>query len=139
MALWGTALTAGPHINNPAMDSASAKLAYETIQPATQSREHLTAVEKDLIDALTHRYSWPQPKDQMVNNLAYANAMREVWKKYPGDVDVGVLFADAMMNLRPWDFWTFEGAAQLGKEEIAATLATLFRDGSSLSGSGAFL
>ena len=122
MALWGTAITAGPHINNPAMDSVSARLAYETIQIATHSTEHLTAVEKDLIDALTHRYSWPQPKDQMVNNLAYANAMREVWKKHPKDVDVGVLFADAMMNLRPWDLWTFEGVAQPGTDEIVATL-----------------
>lgn len=122
MALWGTALTAGPHINNPAMDSASARMAYETIQLATHSTEHLTAVERDLVEALTHRYSWPQPADQMVNNLAYSNAMREVWKKYPDDVDVGVLFADAMMNLRPWDFWTFEGVAQPGTDEIVATL-----------------
>lgn len=121
-ALWGKALTAGPHINNPAMDSATAKLAYEAVTLAAQRTAHLTAVEKDLIEALTHRYSWPQPKDQMVNNLAYANAMREVWKKYPADVDVGVLFADAMMNLRPWDLWTYEGTAQPGTEEIVATL-----------------
>ncbi len=122
MALWGTALTAGPHINNPAMDSASAKLAFDMVTKASQHTAHLSAVEKDLVQALTHRYSWPMPTDQMVNNLAYANAMREVWKKHPDDVDVGVLFADAMMNLRPWDLWTFERVAQPGTEEIVATL-----------------
>lgn len=122
MALWGAALTAGPHINNPAMDSASAKLAYDMVTKAKSRTGHLTAVEKDLIEALTHRYSWPMPADQMVNNLAYANAMREVWKKYPNDVDVCVLFADAMMNLRPWDLWTYEGQPQPGTEEIVVTL-----------------
>lgn len=122
MAMWGISLTAGPHINNPAMDSAAAKLAFEMVTEANQHTSHLSSVEQDLVKALTHRYSWPMPTDQMVNNLAYANAMREVWKKYPDDVDVGVLFADAMMNLRPWDLWTFERVAQPGTEEIVATL-----------------
>jgi hypothetical protein len=122
MALWGKALTAGPHINNPAMDSATAKLAYETVTLAAKNAAHLSDVERDLINALTKRYEWPQPKDQMVPNKAYADAMREVWKKYPDDVDVGVLFADAMMNLRPWDLWTPAGEMQPGTDEIVAAL-----------------
>ncbi len=122
MALWGMALTAGPHINNPAMDSTQAKLAYESVTKAAARTAHLTDVEKDLIEALKHRYAWPQPADQMPLNAAYANAMREVWKKYPADVDVGVFFADAMMNLRPWDLWTAEGEMQPGTEEIVSTL-----------------
>ena len=122
MALWGKAITAGPHINNPAMDSTMARVAFETAQAAARRTQHLTEVERDLVMALTKRYQWPQPTDQMVLNQAYADAMREAWKKHPTDVDVGVLFADAMMNLRPWDLWTFEGAPQPGTEEIVATL-----------------
>jgi tetratricopeptide (TPR) repeat protein len=48
--------------------------------------------------------------------------MREVWKKYPKDPDVGALFAEAMMNLRPWDQWTPDGKPQPGTDEIIATL-----------------
>ena len=63
-------------------------------------------VERALIEALGKRYANPQPEDRKPLDEAYANAMREVWKAHPTDPDVGVLFAEAMMDLRPWDQWT---------------------------------
>ena len=48
--------------------------------------------------------------------------MREVWREFPGDADVGALFAEAMMDLRPWDLWTAVGKPQPGTDEIASTL-----------------
>jgi tetratricopeptide (TPR) repeat protein len=48
--------------------------------------------------------------------------MRKVWKANPTDADVGALFAEAMMDLRPWDLWLPDGTPQPGTEEIVATL-----------------
>ena len=56
-------------------------------------------VERALIEALSHRYANPQPEDRAPLDQAYADAMREVWKKFPNDPDVGALFAEAMMDL----------------------------------------
>ena len=53
--------------------------------------------------------------------------MREVWKQYPNDQDVGVLFAEAMMDLRPWDQWTVEGQPNPGTDEILATLDAVLK------------
>jgi tetratricopeptide (TPR) repeat protein len=50
-----------------------------------------------------------------------------VWKKYPKDPDVGALFAEAMMNLRPWDQWTPKGQPNPGTDEILATLEAVFK------------
>ena len=79
-------------------------------------------VEQALIEALSKRYAYPQPEDRAPLDRAYADAMREVWKRFPNDVDVGALFAEAMMDLRPWDQWTLEGQPNPGTEEIIATL-----------------
>ena len=48
--------------------------------------------------------------------------MRQVWQKYPTDADVGALFAESLMDLRPWDLWTADMQPQPGTPEIVATL-----------------
>jgi tetratricopeptide (TPR) repeat protein len=48
--------------------------------------------------------------------------MRQVWQRFPDDADVGALFAESLMDLRPWDLWTPKGEAQPGTEEVVATL-----------------
>jgi tetratricopeptide (TPR) repeat protein len=58
---------------------------------------------------------------------AYAAAMRSVWKAHPNDADVGALFAEAMMDLRPWDLWTPNSQPQPGTEEIVATLEEVLK------------
>ena len=84
-------------------------------------------VERALIEALSKRYANPQPEDRAPLDQAYADAMREVWKKFPKDADVGVFFAEALMDLRPWDQWTPEGEAQPGTEEVLATLDAVLK------------
>jgi tetratricopeptide (TPR) repeat protein len=58
---------------------------------------------------------------------AFADAMRTVWRAYPDDPDAGVLFAEALMDLRPWDFWTAEGKPKPGTEEIVSTLEEVIK------------
>src|SRR5881396_2258027 len=122
MAHWGVALACGPHINSMAVPPPAAELAWKELELAEKNAANASAVERALIDALAKRYANPQPEDRSGLDRAYADAMREVWKKYPKDPDVGALFAEAMMNLRAWDQWTPDGKAQPGTDEILATL-----------------
>ena len=122
MAHWGVALACGPHINSIAVPPPAAELAWKELELAQKNAGNASPVERALIDALAKRYANPQPEDRSGLDRAYADAMREVWKKYPKDPDVGALFAEAMMNLRPWDQWTPDGKPQPGTDEIIATL-----------------
>jgi tetratricopeptide (TPR) repeat protein len=122
MAHWGVALACGPHINSMAVPPPAAELAWKELEPAEKNARNASPVERGLIDALAKRYANPQPEDRSGLDRAYADAMREVWKKYPKDPDVGAFFAEAMMNLRPWDQWTPDGKPQPGTDEIIGTL-----------------
>lgn len=121
MAHWGIALAHGPHINFPMVPPPAAERAWKELGLA-QAAKHVSPVEQALIGALAHRYAEHQPDDRAPLDLAYANAMREVWRQHPDDADVGVLFVESMMDLRPWDQWTPEGQPQPGTDEILATL-----------------
>jgi tetratricopeptide (TPR) repeat protein len=78
-----------------------------------------------LIDALGKRYANPQPEDRKPLDEAYAAAMRDLSARFPQDDDVAALFAESMMNLRPWDLWTPDGKQQPGTDEILRTLETV--------------
>jgi hypothetical protein len=119
MAHWGIALSCGPHINLAVVPPPAAELAWKELALAQQNPEHISPVERDLIEALSHRYANPQPEDRAPLDQAYADAMRTVWQKYPDDPDVGVLFAEAMMDLRPWNQWTPEGQPNQGQRITA--------------------
>jgi tetratricopeptide (TPR) repeat protein len=127
MAHWGIALACGPHINFSLVPPPSAELAWKELGLAQQNAVNASPVERALIDALAKRYANPQPADRAPLDQAYADAMREVWKTYPNDPDVGAFFAEAMMDLRPWDQWTPEGQANPGTDEILATLDTVLK------------
>jgi tetratricopeptide (TPR) repeat protein len=122
MAHWGIALACGPHINAITVSPPEAELAWKELGLAQKNAGNASPVERALIDALAKRYATPQPEDRSGLDRAYADAMREVWKKYPNDPEVGALFAEAMLNLRPWDQWTPDGKPQPGTDEIIATL-----------------
>src|SRR5262245_59743292 len=122
MAHWGVALAAGPHINYALVPPPMAELAWKEVTLAKQYASNASEVEQALIEALSKRYAYPQPEDRSALDQAYADTMREVWKRYPDDVDVGALFAEAMMDLRPWNQWTHEGQPNPGTDEIIATL-----------------
>ncbi len=127
MAHWGMALANGPHINFPMVPPPAAEAAWKELQLAQLNADKASPVEKALIEALSHRYANPQPEDRKPLDEAYAAAMREVWKQFPDDQDVGALFAEAMMDLRPWNQWTLEGEPNPGTEEIVATLDAVLK------------
>ena len=127
MAHWGVALACGPHINFIAVPPPAAELAWNELELAKNNAAHASPVERALIDALGKRYANPQPEDRSGLDRAYAGGMREVWKMFPDDADAGALFAEAMMDLRPWDQWTPEGQPEPGTDEILATLDAVLK------------
>lgn len=122
MAWWGVAFANGPHINNPAVPPERAAAAWSALQEAVARSARASEVERALIDALRSRYADPQPEDRSGLDEAFAEAMRVVWQAHPDDADVGALYAEAMMDLRPWDLWTRDGQPQPGTNRIVATL-----------------
>jgi tetratricopeptide (TPR) repeat protein len=143
MAWWGISIANGPHINNPAVTPERAAAAWSALSKARDkafdngrasdngrarlppSHMSATAAEKALIAALTKRYADPQPEDRAPLDEAYAAAMRDVFRKYPADADIGALFAEALMDLRPWDLWTDDGKPQPGTDEVVNTLESV--------------
>ncbi len=127
MAHWAIALACGPHINNPAVPIPRAELAWKELTLAQQCAASSSPVEQALIEALGHRYANPQPEDRVALDQAYADAMREVWRTFPEDADAGALFAEALMDLRPWDLWTLDLQPQPGTEEIISILEAVLK------------
>ncbi len=129
ICFWGAALTLGPNINLPAIPE-RAQLAFRLAKRAQALALTASPVERALIGALARRYANPpaaDPESQHALDTGYANSMRTVARRFPNDPDVATLFAEAMMDLRPWDFWTPAGSPQPGTEEIIATLEGVLR------------
>jgi tetratricopeptide (TPR) repeat protein len=120
MAYWGQALVLGPNIN-AAMNADDEPKAHELVQKALSLKARATARERDYIDALATRYTG-KAADRQAADRAFADAMRAVSKKYPRDADAATIFAESLMDLRPWNYWTRDGVAQEGTEEAIATL-----------------
>jgi tetratricopeptide (TPR) repeat protein len=127
MAHWAIALASGPHINFPMVPPPAAELAWKELELAKKHAAGCSELENALIEALGTRYANPQPEDRSPLDRAYADAMRKVWQAHPDNADVGALFAEAMMDLRPWDQWTPEGLDQPGTKEIIATLDAVLK------------
>lgn len=124
MAWWGVSYAHGMHINNPVMGEEQSRLAYEASQEALARLDGETTVERALVEAVSRRYAWPVPKDRSALDEAYASAMGDVYKAFPGDADVGALYAESMMDLQPWDLWTHEGEPKKRALEIVEVLET---------------
>jgi hypothetical protein len=84
--------------------------AYAAIDPCPGTRRRrATERERAYIEALATRYASDPPDDRSALDRAYADAMRDLSAAYPDDLDAATLFAEALMNLMPWDYWTADG------------------------------
>lgn len=121
MCYWGSALALGPHINAK-MDAASAKKAYSLVQRAVSLVSRASKPEQAYIRALAQRYARQPPTDRSRLDHAYARAMADVVQQFPDDLDAATLYAEALMDLRPWNYWTPDGRPQPGTTEILTLL-----------------
>ena len=121
MCYWGIAITQGSNYNSPT-DAERERTANAAIQEALRRADQMTPRERATIEALAKRHSATPGADRGALDRAYADAMREVTRRFPDDLDAATLFADALMNLRPWDLWKPDGSMQPETPEILATL-----------------
>ncbi len=105
MAYWGIALVLGPNINL-AMPPEAEPQAYAMIQKAIALKKTASEKEQAYIDALAKRYSGEAKPNRTELDRAYAEAMRQLHERYPDDLDTATLYAEALMDLRPWNYWT---------------------------------
>ncbi len=104
MAYWGFAYVLGPNYN-AGMEEDNFQRAYKAAVQAQSLSANCTAKEKALIGALAVRYVPQPPANRSALDSAYAAAMKKVYSQYPSDPDIGALYAEAMMDLHPWDLY----------------------------------
>ena len=126
MAYWGVAEAIGPNYNDPA-DPQRYKQAHDTVQKALALATNVSPAERAYIAALAKRFPGDPKTDVHKAAAEYVDAMREVTKQFPDDLDAATLFAEAEMNLRPWGLWRPDGTPTLGTPEIIATLESVLR------------
>jgi tetratricopeptide (TPR) repeat protein len=127
MAYWGIALASGMNYNDPSFTPEKAKTTAEALAQAREKATGETAANKALIDALAHRYPNPAPPERADAEKAYAKAMKAAWDQFSTDADIGALYAESLMNLRPWNLWTRDGKPQPETPEILRTLEAVLK------------
>jgi tetratricopeptide (TPR) repeat protein len=124
MCYWGIAVALGPNINARMADEAVPN-AYEALQQALARAPSASPVEQAYIQALAARYAPAPVANRAPLDRAYADAMREVTRRFPDDLDAATLFAEALMDLSPWRYWTRDGEPTEYAPEIVATLESV--------------
>ncbi len=121
MAYWGWALVLGPNLNLP-MQSEVVPRAYQAMQKALALKEKVSPKEKAYIEALAVRYAESVVADRSALDAAYVETMSSLVKRYPEDSDAATLYAAAVMNTNPWDYWYKDGSPKPHTEIILETL-----------------
>ncbi len=126
MAYWGIAEAVGPNYNDPASEDRF-KRAHEAIQKAVDLSGNASDADRGYILAMAKRFPADPKSDLRKAAEDYRDAMREVVKNHPDDLDAATLFAESGMNLHPWGLWRQDGTPAEGTEEIVATLESVIR------------
>jgi tetratricopeptide (TPR) repeat protein len=129
---WGVALSLGPNYNLPLMADPRGRVGWEAVARARAAANTATPVEQALIEAAAERFHGADPLDApaaAARLTAYAQAMEKVAARFPGDLDVQVLTAEAEMNVNPWRLWAPDGQPAAGTPQLVARLeAVLAKD-----------
>ncbi|MGD6741222.1 hypothetical protein ACOKM3_05170 [Streptomyces sp. BH106] len=130
MAHWGVAFAQGPNYNKAwrlfdAADlEASVTRAHAALERARATGDGCTPVERALVEALTARFpadGLPQDAEGFAElDLAYAEAMREVYRAHDEDLDAAALFADALMCVSPRALWDLDSGEPVGYGTVEA-------------------
>jgi tetratricopeptide (TPR) repeat protein len=121
MCAWGAALALGPNIN-AGMEPEAGRIAYAAVRRAIAGADRVTPRERALIQALAERYASDPSVSRASLDSLYADAMSGVALRFPADLEIQVLHADALMNLSPWNYWTAQGEPRPATPVILARL-----------------
>src|SRR5215472_2750675 len=126
MAYWGIAEAVGPNYNDPA-DPDRYKHAHDAVQKASDLAANASPSEKAYIAAMAIRFPADPNADHRLAAERYRNAMGDLAKQFPDDLDAATLYAEAGMNLHPWGLWHPDGTPEGGTEDIVAALESVLR------------
>jgi tetratricopeptide (TPR) repeat protein len=104
MCFWGEALVLGPNINLPMQEDAVAP-AFAAAQKAKALAGKASPREQALIGALAARYSSDPKGARAPFDAAYAAEMAKVAAQFSDDDEIATLYAEAVMDLSPWNYW----------------------------------
>ena len=127
MCFWGEALATGPNINvtnngKAVMAPAERVSARSAIDAALALIDGVTPKEQDWIRALDARYDGQSDTSRDPLDRAWADALAEMAERYPDDTTVASVYAEALMNTMPWDYW---GPNEEAKPDTQAVIASL--------------
>lgn len=115
MCAWGEAMTYGPNINLPMSDAAWAEAA-RALQAAVAALDDESERERSLIEATQGRFL-PVGGDRERQDRAWIDALAELVARWPDDHELSVLWGEAVMTARPWDYWDEDGMPREGIAE----------------------
>ena len=128
MPHWGIAWALGPNYNLD-IDDDRAKQANAAIAEALRLSKGGSESERAYIEAMAIRFPGDAKPDRAALARKYADAMRDLSRRYPDDLDAATLYAESLMNLNAWKLWSLDGKPAAGTEEIVAVLeSVLARD-----------
>lgn len=130
MPHWGEALALGSNLNDPAPPErrAQAHEALERAKDFASRASYVTDKENALLEALDNRYSPDPEADAELLDIAYRNAMRSLWTRFRDDGHIGTLYAAAIMNTMPWDYWTQDQKPRARTMRAREVLETVIQD-----------
>jgi tetratricopeptide (TPR) repeat protein len=126
MPPWGIALALGPNYNLPAMPDREER-AWQAIAQAVELAKNAPENERAYVEALVTRYSKDPSEDRKRLAIHYKDAMKQVMLRYPDDLDAATLYAESLMNLRPWELWSPDGTPAEGTLEVLDVLEGVLR------------
>ncbi len=124
MPWWGKSLSLGRNYNRDEEPDLE-KAAYQALQKALELAKSAPENERAYVAALATRYAADPQADHKQLAVAYKNAMGDLMRRYPDDLEVATLYAEAAMNLRPWQLWNNDGTPAEGTTEIVAVLESV--------------
>ncbi|RYY21506.1 MAG: hypothetical protein EOO04_18125, partial [Chitinophagaceae bacterium] len=111
LAYWGIAMVLGPNYN-AALNPTSLVDINNAIDKAIQYKDHAKPNEQALISAIRKRFPRTEVKDMLPYYEAYVASMKQAHESFPDDAEIATLYADALMNMHPWDLWLKDGTPQ---------------------------
>lgn len=118
MCFAAEALILGPNINVP-LDPAANAPALAAIRRAGDLAAGASEKERGLIEAVAARYADDPAADRKPLDTAFADAMAALSDRYPDDLELAVIAAEADMDTQPWDYWEPGGAKPKGRTDDA--------------------
>lgn len=106
MGYWGIAYVLGPNYNSGGQNMGAIEEIRNAVRNAVRFSSNASAWERAVINAIQIKF----PTDILTtNDDGYAASMKAAYAEFPEIDFVATLYAESIMNLHAWDFYTKKG------------------------------